>query len=457
MRWAWRHTLGVAGVLLAACGSPEPSAHPTRATLAETTLPPLKSFSAARPAPTLRSNAAIAQDFLDLSFALESGRELPRFTRFEGPISVKLTGRSTATLRNDLNQLLARLRNEAGINIRLVSEGSAQITIQSVAKRDIRRALPHAACFVVPNVNSIAEYRRSRNAPRTDWAGLEIREQIAIFLPYDTSPQDVRDCLHEELAQALGPLNDLYRLNDSVFNDDNFHTVLTSFDMLILRAHYDQALSNGMSRDQVAQRLPSILARLNPRGVSAGTASDSQTPDSWKAHIQSALGPNTTSSKRVDYARQAIEIASNLGWTDHRRGFSHYAYARLLQSHYPEAAHSHYLQADRYFTLSAPNGPHRSTVSAHLAAHALSTGDPRRALKIIDRNLPNARAFENAIVLSSLLMLKAEALDALGRSNEAQAARLDSLGWARYGFGPDWAVRAKLREVASLNPNNRSF
>jgi len=34
------------------------------------------------------------------------------------------------------------------------------------------------------------------------------------------SPQEVRDCLHEELAQALGPLNDLYRLPDSVFNDD---------------------------------------------------------------------------------------------------------------------------------------------------------------------------------------------------------------------------------------------
>jgi hypothetical protein len=29
---------------------------------------------------------------------------------------------------------------------------------------------------------------------------------------------------------------------------------------------------------------------------------------------------------------------------------------------------------------------------------------------------------------------------------------MDSLGWARYGFGSDWAVRAKLREISSLNP-----
>lgn len=46
-----------------------------------------------------------------------------------------------------------------------------------------------------------------------------------MFIPNDTSAQEIRDCLNEELAQALGPLNDLYRLSDSVFNDDNMHTV----------------------------------------------------------------------------------------------------------------------------------------------------------------------------------------------------------------------------------------
>ena len=49
-------------------------------------------------------------------------------------------------------------------------------------------------------------------------------------------------------------------------------------------------------------------------------------------------------------------------------------------------------------------------------------------------------------------MMKAEALDLAGQFDAAAAVRLDSLGWARYGFGPDWAVRAKLQEVASLRP-----
>ena len=62
------------------------------------------------------------------------------------------------------------------------------------------------------------------------------------------------------------------------------------------------------------------------------------------------------------------------------------------------------------------------------------------------------RATKNAVLLYNLLLLRAEALDLTGRSAEARTVRLDSLGWARYGFGPDWAVRAKLREISSLSP-----
>jgi hypothetical protein len=40
----------------------------------------------------------------------------------------------------------------------------------------------------------------------------------------------------------------------------------------------------------------------------------------------------------------------------------------------------------------------------------------------------------------------------MGRSSEARTVRLDSLGWARYGFGPDEVVRARLNEIAALTP-----
>jgi len=66
--------------------------------------------------------------------------------------------------------------------------------------------------------------------------------------------------------------------------------------------------------------------------------------------------------------------------------------------------------------------------------------------------MPLAAAHENAILLATLMMFKAEALEMTGSGAEARMVRMDSLGWARYGFGADAIVRARLNEIASLNP-----
>ena len=241
-------------------------------------LPPMRVFAAPQPTVFGISNSDLARDFVDLSFLLESGRPLPVFTRFEGPISVRVTGNPPPTMASDLNRLLFRLRNEAGIDIRQTSEADANITIEAVSRAEIRAALPQAACFVVPNITRLSEFRLARRSPRTDWARLTTRERMAIFLPNDASPQEVRDCLHEELAQAIGPLNDLYRLPDSVFNDDNLHTVLTGFDMMMLKAYYSPELRSGMTRGQVSQALPHILNRINPAGNGRAAKFATRTP-----------------------------------------------------------------------------------------------------------------------------------------------------------------------------------
>jgi hypothetical protein len=91
-----------------------------------------------------------------------------------------------------------------------------------------------------------------------------------------------------------------------------------------------------------------------------------------------------------------------------------------------------------------------------LAAFALSAGDAEQVLTLVGRALPAATRAENASLMATLLMIRAEALELQGRMSEAAAVRLDSLGWARYGFGRDAAVRDRLTEVAALSPNNRS-
>lgn len=447
-----RYVLPLA-LMLNACMPVTPTDTASRAAVSASTLPPMKTFGAPRPSRPAKSNIDLTNDFVELSFRLESGRDLPLFTRFETPISVRVTGAPPASLGSDLNKLLHRLRTEAGIKIsQTPSSQPANITIQAVSRAEIRRALPHAACFVVPNIDSIAEYRSAKRTPKTNWAIMRKREKLAIFLPNDASPQEVRDCLHEELAQALGPLNDLYRLPDSVFNDDNVHTVLTGFDMMILRAYYSPELRSGMTRGQVKAKLPGIFSRINPGGNGRAAKFASRTPRAWSQAVQKALGPGSSMRERSVAADQALKIASAMGWHDHRLAFAHYASGRILLASDPKAAQQHFLAADRYYAATPGANLHRAYVATQLAAHAITQGDGTRALLLIGPHIDRAARNENAILLSTLLLLRAEALDLNGRTAEARTVRLDSLGWARYGFGPDWAVRAKVREISSLSP-----
>ncbi len=446
----------ILALALAGCTTVETVEVPTRAQFSETALPPMKTFTTARPSPPVRSNANIAADFLSLHFELESGRELQVFTRFEMPITVRLTGTPPPTMQADLSRLLSRLRREAGIDIQQVSTDNANITIEAVSRDQIRRTLPQAACFVVPNASSLAEYRRDRRKSKSNWSLLRSRERLGIFIPYDVSPQEIRDCLHEELAQALGPLNDLYRLPDSVFNDDNVHTVLTGFDMLILRATYSPELRNGMTRPQVAAVIPGILSRYNPRGNAIAAQPVSETPRNWIDAIQRSLGPNADVAQRQRAVQKAARIGESQGWTDQRRAFPHYLIGRMTQFEDPEEAQKHFGTALHYLSRTPGTELHRAYVTTQTAAYAVARGDGASALRQINPAIDAMTRAENAAMLSTLMLLKAEALELTGRPEQARSVRLDSIGWARYGFGSDWAVRSVMQDIALLNPRNRT-
>lgn len=412
----------------------------------------MNTFGAPRIAAPSRSNTSIAADFLDLSFQMESGRVIERMSRFEGPVTIAVASGAPASLNHDLDLLITRLRNEAQIDISRVSSGPASITIETMPRARMQRVVPQAACFVVPRVSSWSEFRRARSGRSLDWTTLDTRERVAVFIPSDVSPQEVRDCLHEEIAQALGPLNDLYRLSDSVFNDDNFNAVLTGFDMLILRAYYDDALQSGMTRTQTAAALPGILSRINPRGGVASGGRGSATPRQWTMAIEAALGPGSSDAARITAAERAVRLAQQQRWTDTRLAFSYFALGRLTLSRDVETSIEAFQSASTIFDRVAPGGIQSAHVDMQLAAFALSAGRTTEALRLTERALQAATRAQNASLLSTLLMIRAEALDDTGRASEARIVRLDSLAWGRYGFGSNAAVGARLTEVAALSP-----
>ena len=414
--------------------------------------PEIQRFKGESPGPAARPNSEIALDFIDLAFRMESGRELPRLTRFEGPITVRVVGGFSQTTLDDLTALLRRLRSEARIDINLTNAPDANIVIEAVPNRTLQRVAPNAACFVVPRVQTWGELRAARNSPVINWATLESREKAAIFIPSDVTPQEIRDCLHEELAQALGPLNDLYRLPDSVFNDDNIHAVLTGFDMLILRAYYSPELRNGMTKQQVAQRLPGILARLNPRGQRPGGRIPSTTSRAWIDAMTVALGDSASEPRRRQAAARAVAIGQSLGWTGPREGFANYAYGRLQIGNDAVLSLGAFNAARRAYSQDPITDIHAAHISVQLAAFTLIARDADRTIAITSPAIEIARRHENAALMSLLMMFKAEALDLKGDTDAATALRMDSLGWGLYGFGDRDEVIDRLNEIASLAP-----
>lgn len=451
-----RRVIAFLVAFVASC-APVPTGEPAARAAAlfpATSLPPMRAFPVTRAAPPSRPNTQIAQDFLDLAFRMESGRNVPRLTRFIEPISVRVTGQVPPSLGPDLDQLLARLRAEARIDIFRTDTADAKITIQALPRATLANAVPNAACFVVPRVSSWTDFLTARRTARVDWTTLNMRDRVAIFVPADVAPQEIRDCLQEELAQALGPLNDLYRLPDSVFNDDNIHAVLTGFDMLILRLYYHPRLQNGMSRAEVAAVLPGLLDELNPGGASGPGGPINDTSRDWIQAMEAALTNSNSSTLRRSSAARAVGLARAFGWTGPRRGFAYYAFGRLQISRSPEQALAAFTQADAAYRSSPLTALHAAHVAVQLAAFALNAADGAATVALADEAIPVAYQNQNAALLATLLMFRAEGLELLGRGEEAQAARMDSLGWARYGFGSEANVRARLNEVQRLNPYN---
>ena len=415
-------------------------------------LAPMQAFNGAGILPSQRSNAEIASDILNLEFRMESGRPLLQFSRFSGPITLALAGSVPATAVPDLNRLLSRFRTEAGLDVRMAEPGQTpNITINFERRAALQRLVPTAACFVVPGVGSLAEYEAKRGTTAVDWTQISTRQRVSVFVPADTSPQEVRDCLHEELAQAMGPLNDLYYLPDSVFNDDNFHTVLTGFDMLVLRVHYAPELQAGMNEAEVARRLPAILAAYNPSGAFSGAAPKRISPRSWNDAVAQALGAGSAPGARMAGAERMLAIAKAQGWRDNRLGFAYFVIGRMQLARHPDAAVANFTAALRVYDTLPDGGLHAAHVHMQLAAIALASGQYEQALGYADLAIPVVRRAENAALLATLELIKSHALANLGRTGEAQALRLDSQSWARYGFGGDGQIRAHQGEIAALS------
>lgn len=66
-------------------------------------------------------------------------------------------------------------------------------------------------------------------------------------------------CIHEELTQVMGLMNDHSDVRPSIFNDDQEFALLTTHDELLLRILYDKRLRPDMTLDEAQPLIPEIV------------------------------------------------------------------------------------------------------------------------------------------------------------------------------------------------------
>ncbi|MEO1291490.1 MAG: DUF2927 domain-containing protein [Pseudomonadota bacterium] len=278
--------------------------------------PPLLALSSG---PVQRPNDSLAVDFVDLTTRTEYYHDLPGLAKLREPIEIRLATPGFEPYVPFLRLFAEELRRETGANIHLrpsPSPAASQIHLTFVQRGEFDLAGGSVLCFFDDGKLTIQDWL-TRDRTTSQWGTPTPPRDVTVFIPIDTVPADVLGCFYEEITQTLGPTNDLYRLPDSIFNDENAHFRPTPFDLLMLEVLYDERMKPGMARNQAQKIARTVLRERNPEGeTSAGPLirQDRDLDDFWRA----AHTADLPRDDRIEALDQALTKAKALPPDDYR-------------------------------------------------------------------------------------------------------------------------------------------
>ncbi|MEM6549611.1 MAG: DUF2927 domain-containing protein [Pseudomonadota bacterium] len=403
--------------------------------------PSFPGLGAALPAgDTAWSNRSLAKLFTRLTHDMEWGASRPHLVRFEGPVTVALQGQGSGQYVSFLDGYLTHLREQTGIDIAR-RQGSPNLSVRFVEGRRFRKLLPTVSCLVAPGDIDFATFVDDPREHGGDaLARLDGLESITIFIPLTAPPYLVRGCLIEEIAQGLGPANDIYGVGASIFNDDAAHIWPTKLDLLMLEVLYDPGLSTGLDRRETESRALAVLDRLNPSGRGAPElALPAQTSlQSWRDLLQTVFARDARPIDRLDRARRALNLARRTAEGGPQHCHSLLALGRASIAVEPADAIA---ILDRAEGLCAQIHGGEDIRIARLklekASAHLRLGQPAETLALTGDLAEDLAGHGQDERLATLYALRAHALEALGQQGRAAATRQLAQAWGGYALGAD--------------------
>lgn len=413
--------------------------------------PELAGFGAAvgrQPLPW--SAASLTGDFEELLFVAEWGEERGSLLRFEGSVRVALAGPELSAYRPDLADLVARLRAGAPeLDLSVAGGERGEITLRSAPAAEMDRVAPDALCFFLPFEGTWEEFRAAEAEGETFWDGLDRLRAVTIFLPEFAAPHEIRACIEEEVTQALGPSNDILRLEDSIFNDDNVQGKATAFDLLMLRALYDPTLRAGMTREAARTAARRVFDGLATGGETRARSRADRTYADLAARADAAPRP----AEQALWAGRAIEAAEGFGPADHRLPAAVLEAGHIAFFDRREAEAAALLRRAEALLLArlGPEALRLADLRGDLGAILMRLGRPGEALEALDAAIPVLAAHADEWRLAHAIRWRALALAETGRREAAAAAAAQAVAWAArvYGAGSR-AERAWAEDFGAL-------
>ncbi len=210
---------------------------------------------------TTFTDAEIIDGFYRIVFGAEfhvSG-SVDRIRKYEKPVRVHVDSRAKPDRRKEVAEVVDDIRSKIRhLDIAMAdSRKEANVTVTLVRDRDIEKTIRQfygreQAARIVKSLEPqcLSGFRKDE---------LFRIEHSDVIVVVDAGEFIFRDCIYEELLQALGPINDDDDLPWTMFNDDVQMGFFGIYDQYLLNILYDPRIRAGMTKEQVKVLLPQIL------------------------------------------------------------------------------------------------------------------------------------------------------------------------------------------------------
>ncbi|MFQ5566286.1 MAG: DUF2927 domain-containing protein [Paracoccaceae bacterium] len=398
---------------------------------------------------TAYDNASLARLFVVLTHEMEGRARRPHLVRYEVPVSVGIEGPGSERYGAFLDGFLGQIRRNSGIAITR-GPGPENLHVRFIDGKRFDATLPAAVCVIATGDLSWEAFAADplRSSAREAAKARRI-EQMTIFIPDNTRPYRVRNCLLEEVPQALGMSNDLFGLGTSSFNDDGAHLWPTKLDYLMLRVLYAPEMATGLDRRETRDRALRVLNRINPAGRAAPPLPmlRRRSLDVWSHLIGRVFSRDASDREVREDVGKALQIVEAQAPMSAQHCHTLVTAGRVLSRPEPERALQLLDLAGR--VCDAAHGVsdiRHARIRLEEACALLRLSRFGEAIAVTESIWPVLAAHGQDRPLAALYTIQSEALEAVepGSPRALTAGRL-ATAWNGYAMGPG-------RPAASCRP-----